>query len=714
LDGSPFPLTYISGPTGPYQMTINTNFNNFNNYYLYLTYDPICGPTGYTGYTGYTGTTGETGPSGYTGYTGLTGTEGINFDVYNKGVILFAQRTTPNTGNPNILPMNSTITTNLIGGQWANISSNFGYGLDQNAYFGTQNGQIGSATYVNGGYVNGVFETILTVDGPYNFTGDTISLQLECGGLTYTITKTITDSSCNATITIDDSTSVVYTTSTIPQSPNQNWTYVRIVRTADKGFLFYFSNNGYITNTTPIAYNSPNGECTDSLILSTDPSYGTGPIHIGFYQFNVYTLVESSSYGLAPVNFILNDPSPNILNVVQATGLTGTSSTYVAIVGQSNTIQINLINWNTYYSDIGINQLYMYTTGNGSTGTWSSYFPINDIESPVPITTSDNINYYAIFNAQFDSSYIGIPQYMYLTYNPIYGAGVTGNAVPYDQGAASLEVSLPDLSDYGYLDVVNPLIVGFTGPNGPTGTINLNTFVNNKINIYLENYSPNYAISGGGGASMYIHLNNSEIYYSDIFTSFSTGPSGTAELSFGPFFYSYSSVPTIYQGMYDPFTGVGNPLILISNNPTWNEGSINKSVGYVTNVIGPINATINPSTYNNNSEDSVIFDINLANWDWTYISSGAITVNIVYLYLLGNVYSNTIILGPYNIPSISPPTIGADLLFTINPGDLAELMNDTYTIYITDTYPSPLPTPGIPPSSGYLCQQLSNTLQITS
>ena len=491
-------------------MTINTNFDNLNNYYLYLTYNPICGPTGYTGYTGFTGTTGFTGATGYTGITGLTGTEGINFDVYNKGPVLFAQSTNPNTGNPNILPMNSNIATNLIGGQWFNISSNFGYGLDQSSYFGTQNGQPGSATYINGGYVNGIFETILTVDGFNDYTGDTISLQLECDGLTYTITKTIDNNVCDATITIDDGISVVYSAYAPPQNPNQNWTWVRVVRTVDKGFLFYFSNNGDITTTTPIAYNSPNGECTDSLILSMNPSFGNYPIHVGFYQFNVYTLVESASYGLSPVNFVLNDPSPNIINVVQATGVTGTSNNYVAIVDQPTGIQINLPNWQTYYSDIGINQLYMYTTGNGSTGTWSSYFPINGVESPVAITTPDNINYSAVFNATFDSSYIGMPQYMYLTYNPIYGAGDPGAAVPYGQGALSIEVALPDNSGPGYLDVVNPLVVGFTGPAGPTGTINLVTFDNNTINVYLENYSPNYAISGGATSNMYINFNNSD------------------------------------------------------------------------------------------------------------------------------------------------------------------------------------------------------------
>ena len=610
--------------------------------------------------------------------------------------------------------MNSNIATNLIGGQWFNISSNFGYGLDQSSYFGTQNGQPGSATYINGGYVNGIFETILTVDGFNDYTGDTISLQLECGGLTYTITKTIDNNVCDATITIDDGTSIVYSAYAPPQNPNQNWTWVRVVRTVDKGFLFYFSNNGDITNTTPIAYNSPNGECTDSLILSMNPSFGNYPIHVGFYQFNVYTLVESASYGLSPVNFVLNDPSPNIINVVQATGVTGTSNNYVAIVDQPTGIQINLPNWQTYYSDIGINQLYMYTTGNGSTGTWSSYFPINGVESPAAITTPDNINYYASFNAQFDSSYIGIPQYMYLTYNPIYGAGDPGAAVPYGQGALSIEVALPDNSGPGYLDVVNPLVVGFTGPAGPTGTINLVTFDNNTINVYLENYSPNYAISGAGSSTMYIQFNNSEIYYADVFNTFSTGPSGTAQVSFGPFFYSYPGIAW-YQGMYSPFSGYGNPYIMITNNPTWGVGSINNGVAFVTNVIGPVNATISPTTYSQSGGDQS-FDINLPNWDWTYISAGNVIVNQMYLYLSGNTFSNTITLGPYPIPPFPSYAVGADLIFTINSGDLASLANDTYTVYITDTDTnvSPLPTPGNPPSSGYLCQSLTNTLEITS
>lgn len=713
LTGSPFPVTPVSGPIGPYQMTINTNFNNLNNYYLYLTYNPICGPTGYTGYTGFTGTTGATGASGYTGYTGLTGSEGINFDVYNKGPILFAQSTNASPDGSGY-PMNSYIATNLIGGQWINISSNFKYGMqpEGNPYFGTQNSLPGSATYINGGYANAIFETILTIDGPGDYTGNTVSLQLECGGLTYTITKTIDNNVCDATITIDDGTSVVYSTYTPPQASTINWTWIRIVRMADKGFLFYFAND-YITNTTPIAYNSPNGECTDSLILSTNPSFGNYPIHIGFYQFNVFTLVESTPYGVSPVNFVLNDPSPNIIDVVQATGITGTSNNYVAIVDQPTGIQINLPNWQTYYSNIGINQLYMYTTGNGSTGTWSSYFPINGVESPIAITTPDNINYYASFNAQFDSSYIGIPQYIYLTYNPIYGAGDPGAAVPYGQGALSIEVALPDNSGPGYLDVVNPLIAGFTGPDGPTGTINLVTYDNNTINVYLENYSPNYAISGAGSSTMYIQFNNSEIYYADVFNTFSTGPSGTAQISFGPFFYSYPNVAW-YQGMYSPFDGYGNPYIMITNNPTWAVGSINNGIAFVTNVIGPLNATISPDIYN--QSESIVFDIGLPNWDWTYISTGIVTVNQVYLYLLGNTFSNSIVLGPYNIPEIPPPNVGGNLYITINSGDLSSLADDAYTIYITDTniFESPLPTPGSPPSSGYLCQTLTNVLTITS
>ena len=709
LAGSPFALTGISGPTGPYEMTINTNFNNLNNYYLYLTYNPICGPTGYTGYTGFTGTTGPSGATGLTGYTGLTGTEGINGYNYNKGTLVFAQNTNPNTGNPNILPMNSTIATNLIGGQWTTISSNFGYGLDQNSYFGTQNGQVGTATYINGGYVNGVFETILTIDGFNNYTGDYVSLQLICNGLTYTITNTIVDSSINGLLTIDNGTSTVYSVSTPAYNPGINWVYVRIVRTIDKGFLFYWSNQPLTSASVPV-YISPIGECTDSLVFNTNPTYGNSPIHVGFYTFNAYILTESQQYGLSPVNFVLNDPTPNIIDVIQATGLTGTSNTYVGLVGQSTEIQINLPNWQTYYSDIGINQLYMYTTGNGSTGTWSSYFPINGVEAPVPITTPDNINYYATFNATFDSSYIGIPQYMYLTYNPIYGAGVTGAAIPYNQGTLSLEVSLPDYSAPGYLDIVNPLVAGFTGPAGPTGTLNLETYVNNTINMYLQNYSPNYAING---STLYINFSDdTNIYYTDP-TTFTTGPSGTANISYGPFLYTYGSNPTLYLGMYNPSTNGPGPNIYISNNPTYGSGSLNANVGYLTDVIGPINSTIFPTVYSQ-SGGVVTFDISLVNWDWTYISSGNIVVNQVFIFLSGNTYSNTLTLGPYTIPSLSGGTVGADLLFTINPGDLSSLINDTYTVYITDSPPPPLPTPGRPPSTGYLCQALNNTLVITS
>jgi hypothetical protein len=88
----------------------------------------------------------------------------------------------------------------------------------------------------------------------------------------------------------------------------------------------------------------------------------------------------------------------------------------------------------------------------------------------------------------------------------------------------------------------------------------------------------------------------------------------------------------------------------------------------------------------------------------------------MYLYLSGNPFANTLTLGPYPIPLIDPPTVGANLIFTINSGDLSSLSDDTYTIYITDTDTnvSSLPTPGNPPSSGYLCQTLTNTLTITS
>jgi hypothetical protein len=308
-----------------------------------------------------------------------------------------------------------------------------------------------------------------------------------------------------------------------------------------------------------------------------------------------------------------------------------------------------------------------------------------------------------------------MPQYMYLTYNPIYGAGDPGAAVPYGQGALSIEVALPDNSGPGYLDIVNPLVVGFTGPAGPTGTINLETYATNTINVYLENYSPNYAISGGATSNMYINFNNGDIYYTDTFTSFSTGPSGTAQLSYGPFTYTYGSVPSWYQGMYSPFTGYGNPFIMISNNPTFGAGSINNGVASVTNVIGPVNASISPTTYSQSGGDQS-FDINLPDWDWTYISSGAVTVNQMYLYLAGNTFGSTFTLGPYPIPSIGPPTVGTDLIFTINSGDLSSLPNDTYIIYITDSNTNipPLPTIGSPPSFGYLCQGLTNTLTITS
>ena len=257
---------------------------------------------------------------------------------------------------------------------------------------------------------------------------------------------------------------------------------------------------------------------------------------------------------------------------------------------------------------------------------------------------------------------------------------------------------------------MNPLVAGFTGPAGPTGTLNLETYVNNTINMYLQNYSPNYAING---STLYINFSDdTNIYYTDP-TTFTTGPSGTANISYGPFLYTYGSNPTLYLGMYNPSTNGPGPNIYISNNPTYGSGSLNANVGYLTDVIGPINSTIFPTVYSQ-SGGVVTFDISLVNWDWTYISSGNIVVNQVFIFLSGNTYSNTLTLGPYTIPSLSGGTVGADLLFTINPGDLSSLINDTYTVYITDSPPPPLPTPGRPPSTGYLCQALNNTLVITS
>jgi hypothetical protein len=161
---------------------------------------------------------------------------------------------------------------------------------------------------------------------------------------------------------------------------------------------------------------------------------------------------------------------------------------------------------------------------------------------------------------------------------------------------------------------------------------------------------------------------------------------------------------------------VFNPVELdVQDTPLYNSGYIKSNIITLNSVIGPVNAIISPTTYSQSGGDQS-FDINLPNWDWTYISSGATIVNQIYLYLSGNTFANTLTLGPYPIPPISSPTVGADLIFTINSGDLFSLVNDTYTIYITDTDTniSSLPTPGNPPSVGYLCQTLTNTLVITS
>jgi hypothetical protein len=100
------------------------------------------------------------------------------------------------------------------------------------------------------------------------------------------------------------------------------------------------------------------------------------------------------------------------------------------------------------------------------------------------------------------------------------------------------------------------------------------------------------------------------------------------------------------------------------------------------------------------------FDILLTLWESNYSKA----VAQLYVYLYGSTLNETLTLGPYNITHTSTYNIlFSSILTGLNP--------DTYDVYISDdinNFTNPPTAPTIPPTHGYLYQQLSTQLTIVN
>ena len=431
-------------------------------------------------------------------------------------------------------------------------------------------------------------------------------------------------------------------------------TFTTTFKVPEGGYYIYLSYN-LITGpgqwkTNPINFNL--GSVTIPAPI-TPPVPPYSPTQINIYKINILSNSSRYVYIYDPIN-PTPDPNPNIYT----------------------------INLEPAYQDYNITQLYVYITGNGD-GSYTSYYPINGIESPIPINTdTSSLN----FSLLLDSSYIGIEQYVYITYNAIYGEGI-----PFGDGALSARLLDPSNTNPTYIDVIYPLEATFD--QVPT---NLITYQTNQIQVNIQNYSPQYTLIDNENFWMSFGLSSdyTNIYFTDIGDLTITPPSTS-----GYIIYNYYT------------TSVEPAWTFISDNLIYGNGLINNSVGYLYNIIGSINATISPFIYNPGAITS--FDILLAQWDPTYISVNNITS--LYIYLYGINLNNSLQLGPFDVIV----TGTNDLLFIIDPSDPINNFNtlnqDTYDIYISDnitnfTYPPTPPT--VPPPNGYIYQLLTNQLTI--
>jgi len=459
------------------------------------------------------------------------------------------------------------------------------------------------------------------------------------------------------------------------------------------------------------------------------PSYGqpatftttfTVPNNQYYIYFSYYPITGSGQWKTNPINFclnLLNPPypadgttvpipyTPFQLSVEQLNG-GSRSNNYVYIYDPANPVpdpnpnnySLGLYQQIGSWNSLGITQLYVYITGNGD-GSYSSYYPINGIEQPIPLVYDYSVGLiYLNFSLLLDSSYVGLNQNVYVTYNPIYAQNI-----PFGQGAVNIQITAPPFrypyTNYTFIDVVNPVITTFD--HIPTDLI---TYQTNPIQVNIQNYSTHYEYGNPyyDPADPHYYLWISFGLSSDIGTIYFTD---IIEITITP-------PSTSGYFIYDRYTTSVEPAwTYISNNTTYGSGLINNSIGYLYNIIGSINATISPFIYN--PGDITNFDILLAQWDPSYISVNNITS--LYIYLYGINLNNSLQLGPFDVIV----TGTNDLLFIIDPSDPINNFNtlnqDTYNIYISDVntnFTDPPTTPTVPPTNGYIYQLLTNQLTI--
>jgi hypothetical protein len=463
--------------------------------------------------------------------------------------------------------------------------------------------------------------------------------------------------------------------------------YVYITGNGDGSYTSYYPING-VEEPITLVYNFETNSIYLNFSLLLDNSY------LGVNQ-NVYITynpiyADNIPFGQGAVNIQITAPpfsypytNYTFIDVVNPVISTFDHVPTDLITYQTNPIQVNIQNYSTHYEYSNPNydptdphyHLWIFLGSSDDPG--SIYFTqINEIIFTSPFTSG-----YFIYDCLTTSVE---PAWTFISNNLTYGSGLINNSIGYL---------------YNIIGSINATISPYIYNPGDI----------TSFDILLSQWDPTY-ISVNNITSLYIYLYGTSLNNSLQLGPFDVIVTGTNDLLFiidpsDP----VNNFNTLNQDTYniyisDVSTNFEDPPTLPTVPPP--NGYIYQlltnqlTIGNIT--IQYLNATLSPIIYGTNTLESL--DILLTLWQINYSN----VVTQVYVYFYGTTLNQTLTLGPYTITD----TLTFNILFTET---LTGLDPDTYDIYISDdinNFTNPPTTPTIPPTSGYLYQQLSTQLTI--